>query len=134
MRFVMGVTLRNEEYTCEECSRTGDCYGSHALSCLRTGDIGRGHTCLKYALVQLLTHSGCTTVIEHPLPDAGADHPKVMDIVITSGLGTSQLAIDLTVVNPLPTTVMELLSIALWMRRFLLARFVYGQITSVTLI
>ena len=71
------------------------------MSCLRTGDIGRGHTCLKYALDQLITHGGCTTVIEHPLPDAGADHPKAMDIVITSGLGTSQLAIDVTVVNPL---------------------------------
>ena len=39
--------------------------------------------------------------VEHPLPDTRTDHPKAMDIVITSGLSQSQVAIDLTIVNPL---------------------------------
>ena len=91
LRYVMGLLLRNEVYICEECGRTGDFYGAHAVSCLRIGDIGRGHTCLKFALDQLLSHSGCTTVVKHPLPDARADHLKAMDIVITSGLSQSQV-------------------------------------------
>ena len=101
----MGVQLRNESYSCEECGLMADNYGLHAVSCLRTGEIGRGHTCLKYALDHLLSLSGCNTIVEHPLPDDSAANQKAMDIVITSGLGTAQIAVDVTIVNPLrPST------------------------------
>ena len=105
LRFVMGVPLRNESYSREECGLMADNYGLHAVSCLRTGEIGRGHTCLKYALDHLLSLSGCNTIVEHPLPDDSAANQKAMDIVITSGLGTAQIAVDVTIVNPLrPST------------------------------
>jgi len=100
LRFVLGMQVTLEDYACDECGRTADCYGYHAVSCLLTGEIGRGHTCLKYVLDQLFTYSGCSTIVEHPLPDGSADHPKAMDIVVTSGLGPSQLAVDVTIINP----------------------------------
>ena len=58
-----------------------DNMGMHAVSCLRSGEIGRGHSALKAAMEMLLNKAGCNMRIDEPI--LSNDGSKFMDILAT---------------------------------------------------
>ena len=96
LKWSLGIPLRSESYVCEECGGEGDNMGLHTVSCLRSGEIGRGHSALKAAMEMLLNKAGCNVRIEEPI--LSNDGSKFMDILAT-GLYPTPTAIDVTVIN-----------------------------------
>ena len=56
-----GHPFRDAPYTCPDCGVTADPYGVHAVGCLRSGYITRGHNALRDAVAELFQQAGIPT-------------------------------------------------------------------------
>ena len=72
LKWIMGIPFRHTSYRCPDCGRAADEYGVHAVTCLRSGAIGRCHTLLRDTLGTLLLQAGIPAVWEPRLPPGSA--------------------------------------------------------------
>ena len=94
---VLGIPLRLASYACPDCGRPADKQGIHAVTCTRSGWIGRGHTILRDTLAEILRRAGLTVSLEQS-PMGHAD-TRPADILVHDWQGRP-LALDVTVVTP----------------------------------
>ena len=96
MRWNLGVKLRREPYICHECGCQADAYGLHAVTCLRSGLITKGHTVLRNTVIEVFRRAGVSVECERALP--GRDE-RPADMLIVNWRGKTT-AVDFTVVTP----------------------------------
>ena len=95
-RWATGIPFRKQSYLCPTCGRVADPKGQHAVTCQRSGAIGRGHTVLRDTLAEILTRAGLQVQMEQSPP--GRPDVRPADILVGSWKGRP-LAIDVTVVT-----------------------------------
>ena len=95
--WILGLPFRPADYKCPTCGAHADMQGIHAVSCVRSGDITRGHNRLRDLLFFLLEDAGKNCTVEVSLPQAPELRPA--DVLVASWKGRP-LAIDVTVVTP----------------------------------
>ena len=98
LRWILGLPLRPSSYRCPSCHCAADAGGQHAVVCLRSGAIGRGHTLLRDTLYDICAFAGVEVDKEQYLPL----HPELRpaDLLVRNWQPGGDLALDTTVVSP----------------------------------
>ena len=96
LRWIYGLPFRAANYQCPDCGKNADCFGLHAVTCVRSAYITRGHHALRDTMSLLYAKAGLHAEIEQPLP--GRDE-RPADLLTSTTYGTP-LAIDFTIVTP----------------------------------
>ena len=96
MRRSLGLKLRLHPYPCPDCGCLADPNGLHAVTCLRSGFITRGHNVLRNTAIELFRRAGVTAEAERNLPGR-TERPA--DMLVWNWQGKSS-AIDFTLVTP----------------------------------
>ena len=96
LRWVLGIPFRSVAYPCPDCGVLADPLGVHAVTCLRSGYITRGHNQLRNCVAELFGTAGLPVDVEQNLPGS-LDRPA--DVLFTSWRGRPT-AIDFTIITP----------------------------------
>ena len=102
LKWILGLPFRQGSYRCPDCGREADEFGVHAVTCQRSGAIGRGHTILRDTVGKLAEQVVNTVTWEAPFPALVVHHPgagrRPADLLFSwQGRLT---AVDFTVITP----------------------------------
>jgi hypothetical protein len=95
---MLGLTIAEAPYKCQWCNHDADPLGLHAVTCQKSGAIGRTHTTLKYTFYRIAKAAGLDAELEVRPPNDPANVPA--DVLLRNFNGTGALAIDFTIVSP----------------------------------
>ena len=97
----LGVPLFSAEGPCPACSAPSDVHGDHAISCGSAGERISQHNLLRDAVYQTAVTANLAPLREERAILPGTD-ARPADVLIPNwGVGPKDMAIDVTVVNPL---------------------------------
>ena len=103
LKWNLGLPFRDSPYFCPDCGAEADAYGVHAVTCLRSGFITRGHTSLRDAVQDIYTKAGVGVLSEQRLPGR---EEKPADLLHPNWRGRPT-AIDFTIITPVAASALN---------------------------
>ena len=101
LRWILGLPFCDAPYPCPDCGQQADPLGIHATTCQRSGEISRGHTCLRDCVGGLFESAGVQVSYEYSsrIPNSSSAHSSRPADIAVRWHG-KRLAIDFMVVTP----------------------------------
>ena len=104
LKWILGLPFREGCYRCPDCGREADPQGVHAVTCLRSGAITRGHTLMRDTLGTLIADTGASVTWETPVPRLAttpvACRVRPADILFVCHWKGRHRAVDFTIITP----------------------------------
>ena len=102
LRWCLGLSLRERDYTCPDCSTSADARGVHAVACVGGGGQTRGHHALRDTLGIILADLGMTVRREQSLKDGSNLIPA--DLLVAAWSQGKPRAVDVSIAIPAELT------------------------------
>ena len=97
MLYSLGLPVFPCSYVCPDCDAVADVHGVHAVCCLKSGQISRGHYCMRDTVAALLKERGFCPIAEAPIP--GRNDVRPADLLVP-GWSARPPALDFCGVTP----------------------------------